>query len=183
MGRVLRGAPVTRLFTIGHSNTPAVYLIERLRQNGVAVVVDVRSKPFSQYNPQFNRYEIAEILRQESIPYVWMGHSLGGVPDDPTLQTGGRVDYDKVRASTSYQEGIEELLRGLGMNAELGALTLMCSEADPTGCHRRRLVGADLVERGIELVHILKDGTMISEHDVREKTGENQPSILDLFGG
>jgi uncharacterized protein (DUF488 family) len=170
-----------RLFTIGHSNRPTEELVERLRKNGIAVVVDVRSKPFSRYNPQFNRYVIAEDLREAGIPYVWMGHSLGGVPEDPELMTLGKPDYEKIRASQSYQEGLEELVRGLEMNAALGAVALMCSEADPTGCHRRRLVGADLVSRGVELAHVLKDGTVVSEHEVREGVGENQPSALDLF--
>ena len=172
-----------RLFTIGHSNLPTENLIQRLKQNGIGIVVDVRSKPFSRYNPQFNRYVIAEDLREAGIPYVWMGHSLGGVPEDKELQTNGKIDYDKIRASSQYQDALEELLGGVEKNLGLGAVALMCSEADPTGCHRRRLVGADLLERGIDLVHVLKDGTITSEHEIREGVGENQPSAVDLFGG
>lgn len=171
-----------RLFTIGHSNLPTENLIQRLRDNGVGVVVDVRSKPFSRYNPQFNRYVIAEDLREVGIPYVWMGHSLGGVPDDPELLTQGKPDYEKIRASSQYQEALQELLRGIEMNAALGLVALMCGESDPTGCHRRRLVGADLVKQGVDLTHILKDGTAVPEHDIREGVGENQPSALDVFG-
>lgn len=171
-----------RLFTIGHSNLPTEKLVERLRANGIGVVVDVRSKPFSRYNPHFNRYVIAEDLREAGIPYVWMGHCLGGVPEDPELLTRGRPDYEKIRASQAYQDGLEELLRGLQINEELGAVALMCGEADPTGCHRRRLVGGDLFDQGIELFHVLKDGSVVSEHEIREGLGENQPSVLDVFG-
>jgi len=171
-----------RLFTIGHSNLPTENLIQRLKQNGIGVVVDVRSKPFSRYNPQFNRYVIAEDLQEAGIPYVWMGHSLGGVPEDKALLTNGKIDYDKIRASSQYQEALEELLGGVEKNAALGAVALMCSEADPIGCHRRRLVGADLIDRGIELAHVLKDGTVASEHEIREGVGENQPSAFDVFG-
>jgi uncharacterized protein (DUF488 family) len=171
-----------RLFTIGHSNLPTEELIQRLRDNGIGVVVDVRSKPFSRYNPQYNRYVIAEDLRKAGIPYVWMGHCLGGVPENPELLTRGRPDHDKIRASQAYQDGLEELLRGAELNVELGAVALMCGEADPTGCHRRRLVGADLVERGVELLHVLKDGSVATEHEVREPLGENQISAIDMFG-
>lgn len=170
-----------KIYTIGHSNLPTEELIERLRGYNVGVVVDVRSKPFSRYNPHFNRYVIAEDLRKVGIPYVWMGHSLGGVPDDPKLLTRGIPDYDKIRASEAYQEGLRQLWKGQELNAHLGEIALMCSEADPSGCHRRRLVGADLVEQGMELAHILRDGSLVSEHEVREGLGENQPSVLDLF--
>lgn len=170
-----------RLFTIGHSDNSTEQLIDRLRRNGIAIVVDVRSKPFSRYHPQFNRYVIAEDLRKVGVPYIWMGHCLGGMPEDPELLTQGKADYDKIRGSKEYQAGLDELMRGLELNAQLGAVTLMCSEADPSGCHRRRLVGRDLIERGVELVHILKSGETASEHEIRENLGENQPTALDLF--
>jgi len=172
-----------KLFTIGHSNMSTEEFVERLRANGIGVVVDVRSKPFSRYNPHFNRYVIAEDLQEAGIPYVWMGHSLGGVPDDPELLTKGRPDYEKIRASVPYQEALQELLRGVEVNAALGHVALVCGEGDPTGCHRRRLVGADLVKLGIELVHVLKDGEQATEHTIREGLGENQPSVLDMFAG
>lgn len=171
-----------RVYTIGHSNRPASHLIARLRRHSVKVLVDVRSKPFSRYNPQFNRYEIAEDLRQAGIPYIWVGHSLGGMPDDASLKTGSRPDYDKIRVTEKYRAAIEDLVRGLEHpEVPLVPMALMCSEQDPSGCHRRRLVGADLIERGYELVHILGDGELATEHDVREGTGENQPSVLDMF--
>jgi hypothetical protein len=44
-------------------------------------------------------------------------------------------------------------------------------------------VGADLIKQGFELLHILGDGTLVTEHEIREGTGENQPSVVDLFGG
>jgi len=170
---------VKRVYTIGHSNRPTEHLVARLKRHGVKVLADVRSRPFSRHNPQFNRYEIAEVLRQASIPYVWMGHALGGMPDDPALKIGGRADYAKIRRSQPYQDGLEDLVTGL--ESPLTPVALMCSEQDPSGCHRRRLVGVDLVSRGYELVHILGDGELATEHDIREGTGENQPSVLDLF--
>ena len=170
-----------RVYTIGHSNRPAAYLGARLEFHGVKVLVDVRSRPFSRHNPQFNRYEIAEVLRRGGIPYIWMGHSLGGMPDDLSLRTGGRPDYDKIRATDEYQAGLDDLVTGL--ESPLTPMALMCSEQDPSGCHRRCLVGHDLIERGYELVHILGDGELATEYEVREGVGENQPSVLDLFGG
>lgn len=174
---------MTTIYTIGHSNTPVEHLIERLDRHGIAVVVDVRSRPYSRHNPQFNRPELAEHLRLTGRPYVFSGHSLGGMPDDASLLTAdGLPDYAKIRASAAYQRELAAVVRGV-QDGRLGRVAIMCSEADPSGCHRRRLVGVDLVERGLGLVHVLGDGTLRTEHELREILGENQPSVLDLFGG
>ena len=77
---------MSRVFTIGHSNKPVEDLLERLGRHGIAVVVDVRSKPFSSYNPQFNRDDVCESLRLTGRPYIFSGHSLGGMPEDPALR-------------------------------------------------------------------------------------------------
>ena len=169
-----------RVFTIGHSNTPVETLFERLRQHNIKIVVDVRSKPFSRYNPHFNRPEIKEALEKAGFHYVWMGDVLGGVPDGPGFRTDGKVDYDKIRASSKYQEGLDELLRGLEVNAQVGTATLMCSEADPTKCHRRRLVGADLIKRGVELSHVLKDGS-VEDRRRFEKAWEKGAQRFSIF--
>ena len=36
--------------------------------------------------------------------------------------------------------------------------------------------------RDVEVVHILGDGSLQTEDEVRERLGENQPSVLDVFG-
>ena len=42
-------------FTIGHSNHSLNSLIALLRMHRVTAVADVRSSPYSRFNPQFNR--------------------------------------------------------------------------------------------------------------------------------
>ena len=58
-----------KLYTIGHSNHDVEHFIELLMKNGVKVVVDVRSTPYSQYATQFNINEIKRIngLRYEAL--------------------------------------------------------------------------------------------------------------------
>jgi uncharacterized protein (DUF488 family) len=174
---------MARVYTIGHSNGPVERFIERLEQHRIVVVVDVRSKPHSRYNPQYNRGALAESLRVTGRPYVFSGHALGGLPDDDLVRgSDGRPDYDKIRAAAEYQKEIDSIARGVE-DGRFGPLAIMCAEADPTKCHRRRLVGVDFVARGLELVHIMGDGSLQTEHEIREREGENQPSVLDLFGG
>lgn len=172
---------MTQVFTIGHSNHSFEDFVRLLAVARTAVLVDVRSRPYSRYNPQFDRPGLAAALQPLGVPYIWAGHRLGGFTDDPSLKgADGRPDYEKMRGVDSYVAGIDDLVRGV--EAGLGPFCLMCSEEDPVGCHRRRLVGADLVRRGHDLVHVRGDGTLEAEREVRERAGENQPSVLDVFG-
>ena len=48
--------------TIEHSDMGREKFMDRLEQNGVELVVDVRSTPHSRHAPQFNRKELAGAL-------------------------------------------------------------------------------------------------------------------------
>ena len=43
------------IFTVGHSTHAAEAFAALLRTHGVTAVADVRSAPWSRFNPQFNR--------------------------------------------------------------------------------------------------------------------------------
>ncbi len=55
----------------------------------------------------------------------------------------------------------------------------MSSEEDPTDCHRRLLIGRVLRERGVDVLHIRKGGTIQTEKDLNTTEIQLQP---DLFG-
>jgi uncharacterized protein (DUF488 family) len=43
------------IYTIGHSKHPIDRFIALLRQHGIDALADVRSTPYSRFNPQFNK--------------------------------------------------------------------------------------------------------------------------------
>ena len=47
-----------KLYTIGHSNHSIDRFIQLLDENGIMILVDVRSAPYSRYNPQFNKEDL-----------------------------------------------------------------------------------------------------------------------------
>ena len=147
-----------RLYSIGHSNAAVERLITLLRQHGITTLCDVRSAPYSRYNPQFNRESLAESLRAEAIAYRFMGDSLGGKPADGALRTedGALPDYDKIAASPVFLRGLDQLI-ALGTS---GSTAFMCSEADYRACHRHRLIAPALIARGVVVWHILPDGNL-----------------------
>lgn len=60
------------LFTIGHSNHPIEKLVALLRRHRVTAVCDVRSTPYSRYNPQFDRESLKCSLEASGIRLVKM---------------------------------------------------------------------------------------------------------------
>ena len=164
-------ADPVQLYSIGHSNVQTERLIALLRQHSIATLCDVRSAPYSRYNPQFNRENLAEALRVAKIAYRFMGDTLGGKPEDSALRTedGALPDYAKIAASPKFQRGLDQLI-ALGAH---GPTAFMCSEADYHPCHRHRLITPALIDRAVEVWHIMHDGGL--EH------GEIEPQQTRMF--
>ena len=70
----------TRVLTVGHSNHPLETFVSLLRQHGVTTLADVRSAPYSRFNPHFNRKSLDAALQAHGIAYRFMGQALGGRP-------------------------------------------------------------------------------------------------------
>lgn len=151
------------LWTIGHSTHPFDAFARLLAQERIDVVADVRSQPYSRFSPQFGREALAAALRERQLGYVFLGDELGGRPTiDEHYDDQGHALYGPMSREPGFCRGIERILRG----ARDHRVALMCSEADPQHCHRRLLVGKVLAERGVELRHILRDGSVNVERSV-----------------
>ena len=68
---------MAEIFTIGHSNHSLERFLELLKQHRIEAVCDVRSSPYSRMNPQFNRENLKQSLREVNITYVFLGRELG----------------------------------------------------------------------------------------------------------
>lgn len=142
------------ILTIGHSNHPLATFLGLLERGRVTALADVRSAPYSRFNPQFNREALAAALKGYGIRYVYLGRELGGRSDDPACYEGGRIRYDRVARTDRFREGLARVMRGAAEHR----IALMCAEKEPLDCHRTLLVARALEERGVEVVHVLADG-------------------------
>jgi uncharacterized protein (DUF488 family) len=121
----------------------------------IQIVVDVRSRPYSRFSPQFNRKPLELALKEQGLEYVFLGQSLGGRPEGSKLYNAdGSLDYARRAVDQDFLAGIEDLLR----LAADKRVALMCAEEDPEKCHRWLLVGKALAARGVSIVHIRGDG-------------------------
>lgn len=149
------------VFTIGHSTHTIEVFVELLRRHQVTALADVRSAPFSRFNPQFNKEELERNLKSNGIKYVFLGRELGARSDDRSCYDNGRVQYSRLARTELFRGGIERVM--LGANEH--RIALMCAEKEPLECHRTLLVARALDELGVPVNHILADGRLESQAD------------------
>jgi uncharacterized protein (DUF488 family) len=152
------------IFTIGHSNRTLDEFLSLLRASEVTAVADVRSVPYSKYCPHFRSEELKEFLSRNDVAYVYMGHQLGGRPADRAFYSDGKVDYEKVRESQAFLEGIARVLSGM----DSYRIALMCAEREPLQCHRCLLVGRYLHEHSVDVRHIVDSSETASQGEVEQ---------------
>lgn len=149
------------VYTIGHSTHEADAFVALLRRHGVTALGDVRSSPYSRFNPQYNRETLQQTLKANSIAYVFLGEELGARSRDPHCYEDGRVQFDRLASTDLFREGLDRVIEG----SRRFRLALMCAEKDPLDCHRTILVARHLEARGVSVEHILDDGTIESQAD------------------
>lgn len=163
------------IWTIGHSNHEFEEFVELLQGQEIDVVVDVRSFPYSRFAPQFNQDELRQELQVAGFRYLFLGEQLGGRPARPDhYDAEGRALYGPMAEESGFQDAIDRLISGAADHR----IALLCSEGKPEGCHRRLLVGKVLAERGIPLHHILPDGKVEEEREVRLAPDGDQAALF-----
>ena len=130
--------------------------ISLLEENGIKLVVDVRSFPGSRRYPQFNKEALADSLGQHGIRYEHFA-DLGGrrKPKHTSHNTAWRNasfrGYADYMETEEFRKGIERLV---DLTSEVGPAAIMCAEAVWWRCHRA-LISDYLKARGIEVIHIV----------------------------
>src|SRR5205807_4582797 len=125
--------------------------------------------PFSRYNPHTNGPQLTAALRSVGIAYVFLGEQLGGRPAPRELYDEDRVDYERVRRTDFFREGLDRLIRGCDRHV----VVMMCGEEDPLDCHRGLMITPALGEAGIFPGHLRRDGRI-------ETTAEMEQRLLAL---
>lgn len=128
---------MSTVLTVGHSNKPVGQFLHLLQGAGVQTVWDIRSRPYSRWNPQFNRERLRESLQTVGISYQYWGDRLGGL--DGNSDPEGALD----ELASSHRT------------------LIMCSEGDPANCHRRTWVTPGLVTRGCNVLDLLWSGEIV----------------------
>jgi hypothetical protein len=154
-----------QIFSIGYGNRTKDDFLNCLTKYNIKCLIDVRSKPFSKYNPDFNKSVLETVLIDRGIEYEFFGEYLGGRPEDSSSYLeNGKVDYEIVRNKTFFRKGIDLLKEKFNKK---GRIVLMCSEMKPEECHRSKLIGEFLTNQAqLPILHINESGDLKSQKEV-----------------
>lgn len=155
------------IYTVGHSTHQINYFLELLKEYGVTCLIDVRSVAASSYNPQYNKEPLTNYLKKNGIQYLHFAEEFGARHNDPDLlDDEGKVDFERVRKSWAFKNGVERIWQGLDKGF---VISLMCSESEPFDCHRFSMVSIALDKDGFDVKHIMKDKTLKSNADLENQ--------------
>lgn len=155
------GAGVVRLLTFGHGTANAEDMTRLLHGAGVRQLVDVRTAPGSRRNPDATRAAMSEWLPAAGIGYRW-DRRLGGWreprPDHPdiALRNKAFAGYAGHMRSAEFRAAITELLAGAAKELTV----VMCAESVWWRCHRKMVADFLVLVTGIDVGHLMHDGTL-----------------------
>ena len=169
----------TTIYSIGHGNKTIEDFITELVSFDIEYLLDIRSKPYSKWNPQFNQVVLEMELKEHGIVYVFVGDTLGGLPEDRSCyDRHGKVVYDFIKEKDFFKEGLNRLTTA---NEKKIRLAIMCSESKPEECHRSKLIGQELLKKEISLQHIVSEKLVKSQETVMNELTKGKGTV-DLFG-
>ena len=157
---------VNTIFTIGYSGFTVNEFINTLKNNGVSVVIDVRSLPYSQYYASYNRENISKLLENNKIYYRNYISEFGARQENRNYYPHGYLDFEMFSKSEQFLSGVRKLEKSMQQNY---TIALMCSEKDPMMCHRTIMVARTFHLSGYKVVHLLPNGKIMSQTDVEER--------------
>lgn len=167
------------LYTIGHGSRKIDDFLKILKDFNIEYLLDIRSQPYSKFNPQYNQTDLKFFLELNGITYVFMGDTIGGRPTDRSCyDEEGKVDYEIVKTKDFFIQGVSRLKTVY--EKEINAV-IMCSESKPCECHRSKLIGRVLQSNKVVLKHIDEKGKLKDQTTVINELNKGKPEI-NLFG-
>ena len=127
-----------RIYSVGYEGLTVAGLVERLQQNRIDELVDVRANPFSR-RPGFSKKRLAGSLTAAGITYrhePLLGNAFRDVKDFAAAM-------DLMRDHLSTGEPAEAVGRLVSL-AEGRRIAVLCLETDQGRCHRQVVLEAAL---------------------------------------
>ena len=102
----------TSLYSIGHGHKSIEEFIEELNSFKISYLIDVRTVPYSKWNPEFNQENLKRDLNKYcQIRYDWWGNPesdsyIGGRPlSTECLDDDGFFDYKEMAKDYRFKRG------------------------------------------------------------------------------
>ena len=151
----MRETAALTIWTAGHSTRTLDEFLSLLRQEQIAILVDVRHFPGSRRVPHFNQPALRRALAAAGIRYEHLAEMGGRRPARPdsrnlTWRNASFRGYADYMETQPFRDGLARLLE----LARTGRTAIMCAEALWWRCHRA-LISDQLKALGVSVFHIL----------------------------
>ncbi len=173
------------VFTIGYSGFPNPKdFLQCLKDNGIRLLIDVRSSPFSAYYQQYDKPAISALLKANGIQYRHFAREFGARQESEEFYRNGRLDFELFAKSVQFAEGVEKIKWALERSY---SPVLMCAEKEPSTCHRTIMVARRFHEMGFPICHLMPDGKTKTQQDIETELLEtyfknrNQVSLFEEY--
>lgn len=171
------------LFTIGYSGYMINDFISELQKYKINVLIDVRSDPFSQRYPDYNKPNLESILKRNGIYYRNYAVEFGARQEERRFYSlDGFMNFELFVQSEQFKVGERKIIDSLSQGYHI---VLMCAEKDPVQCHRAIMVAPQFYRQGYEIIHLMPNGTTKTQVDVENELlniyfpNMNQLSMLE----
>lgn len=145
---------MTHLFTTGYQGETIKQFINKLLEEKIEAVIDIREKPYSR-KPGFSQKPLSSILNYSGIQYLHFQEL--GTPSPLRDFLATKKDYKTF--FEKYKEFLPEFRESLDDIVDIGTnkkICIMCFEKDPHFCHRK--IVAELLKefsgKNIQIVHL-----------------------------
>lgn len=169
-----------RIYTIGYSSfSNTSEFTDAIKKYNITCVIDIRSKPYSEYYKEFNKDKISNTLMSNGILYRHYSKEFGARQKDRRyFSDEGYLDFDLFATSIQFIEGVSKIKKGQEMGY---VFVLMCAEKDPIECHRTIMVGKQLSKIGMNVYHIINQDSIESHKELESRLIDNVfPNIQQM---
>jgi uncharacterized protein (DUF488 family) len=164
------------LYSIGYGNRKIETFVSLLKLYQINLLIDIRSSPFSRFNPSYRKEKLKSILLENKIEYQFLGDTLGGKPSDANMFVNGVLNHELIWNTQTFQSAVETVIN---LASTEHRVVIMCCELNPDQCHRKTLVGEYVNRIGKNIYHIDKVGLIQNEFHKRIVRNEKNDHIID----
>lgn len=134
-----RSAESADFYTIGYSGRKTDVILDTIVSAGVQTLVDIRQNAVSMYRPELTKANLQRLIEDRGLHYLHLPEL--GVPRDIRAKAISAGTRDVIWAWYDRYVVTEYLGRNLHhfFNGIIHPAALMCTELDPSECHRHRL--------------------------------------------
>ena len=154
------------LFTIGYSGFSVRTFISTLQKNNITLLADVRSLPYSRRHPDYNQDVLSAVLKEYQIRYQSYAAEFGARQEDRRYYPNGYLDFEQFSKSDPFLSGVRTLA---AYTRQGGRAALMCSEIEPSMCHRSILAARAFHRLGFRILHLLPGGRAVTQRELEEE--------------